>query len=102
MSCACSLLALEKKKVVTLEQVFRNGKRATVTSTPLFDEVGKTQMVVVNVRDISDIYRMQRKLEERFRQNQRYREEIDVIRQYLNSHTDLIATDPEMLNLLHP
>ena len=100
MSCACSLLALEKKKVVTLEQVFRNGKRATVTSTPLFDEVGKIQMVVVNVRDISDIYRMQRKLEERFRQNQRYREEIDVIRQYLNSHTDLIATDPEMLNLL--
>ena len=68
MSCACSLLALEKKKVVTLEQVFRNGKRATVTSTPLFDEVGKIQMVVVNVRDISDIYRMQRKLEERFLQ----------------------------------
>jgi len=100
MSCSCSLMAFEKNETVTLEQVFRNGKRAVLTSTPLFDEGKKIKMIVVNVRDISDIHQMQQRLEKKRQQNQRYREEIDVIRQHLNQHGSLIVHDPEMLNLL--
>ncbi len=100
ISKSASLLALERNMPVTIEQTFRTGKHAVVTSTPFYDKKNRVRMIVTNVRDISDIYQMQQELEKRYQKNLRYREEIDVIRQYLISHTDLIANDPEMLNLL--
>ena len=39
-------------------QEFKTGKKAMITSTPVFDEAGEVDMVVTNVRDLTEIYRL--------------------------------------------
>ena len=51
-----TLIALTQRKPVTLEQTFRTGKQALITSTPSFDGHGNIVMVVTNVRDMTDFY----------------------------------------------
>ncbi len=58
-----TLLALEKKEPVTITLTSKTGKEALVTSNPIFDEEGKVVMVVTNVRDITELNDLQRRLE---------------------------------------
>ena len=48
-----TLRALEIKAPVTLEQTFRTGKQALITSTPCFNESGEVSMVITVVRDMT-------------------------------------------------
>ena len=50
-----SLLVLETKRPVTLEQTFRTGKQALITSTPHFDGEGGLSMIITVVRDMTEI-----------------------------------------------
>lgn len=63
ISASGTLLALEKRRPVTLDQQFRNGNRAMITSSPILAENGRVAMVVTNVRDITEICRLQEELE---------------------------------------
>lgn len=51
-----TLLALERRESVTMEQQFKTGKRAIITSTPVFDSESNIVMVVTNVRDVTELY----------------------------------------------
>ena len=55
ISKSATLKVLELKQPYTLHQTFNTGKNALVTGTPFFDENGKIQMVVTNVRDITEL-----------------------------------------------
>ena len=59
-----SLSVLKTRRPVTLEQTFRTGKRALITSTPHFDDVGNITMIITMVRDITEIYRLRERYEE--------------------------------------
>ena len=50
ISASGTLLALERRESVTMEQQFKTGKRAIITSTPVFDSESNIVMVVTNVR----------------------------------------------------
>ena len=58
ISISGSVLALKKKKPVTLKQEFKTGKKALITSSPVFDNKGNIIMVVTNVRDLTEIYNL--------------------------------------------
>lgn len=62
-SASGTLLALEKRKRVTITLVPRTGKEVLVTSNPIFDEEGHIIRVVTNVRDITELNQLQEKLE---------------------------------------
>lgn len=62
LSISGTLLCLKYKKNITLEQIFKTNKRALITSQPMFDSNGKIIMVVTNVRDITEIYKLKNKL----------------------------------------
>lgn len=56
ISASGTLLALERRESVTMEQQFKTGKRAIITSTPVFDSESNIVMVVTNVRDVTELY----------------------------------------------
>ena len=58
-----SLLAIAEKRIVTLYQTFNTGKRAMITSTPIFDEEGNIVLVETNVRDLTEIYALREQVE---------------------------------------
>ncbi len=96
-----SLLALERREPVTIEQEFQTGKRAIVTSTPTFDERNNVVMVVTNVRDVTELYDLKEQLVKKDELTQRYFSEIEIIRKQIIGEQDLIAVDKTTLHMLH-
>ena len=92
-----TLLALEQNSAVTIEQKFNTGRWAMITSVPYFNEDGHVTMVVTNVRDITEIHNLQKKLTRQEERNQKYLTEIEVIRRQIIGNDDLVAVDEKML-----
>lgn len=88
-----TLLAIEAGTSVTLEQTFKTGRRAIITSTPTFDQDNNIVMVVTNVRDVTEMYALKGQLEESWAQSKQYRDELEAMRRRLGSRPDLIAVD---------
>lgn len=86
-----TLLAIAQRKPMTLEQTFRTGKRAIITSTPSFGDHGEIAMVVTNVRDMTEFYELQEKYQIT---SERYRSELDLARRQALHNSDLVAADP--------
>ena len=99
VSQSASLMAMEQGSPITIAQTFRTGRRAVVTSTPIFDREDNIAMVVTNVRDISELTALQETLEKHRLINERYETEIAVIRQQLLRSPELVAEDPAILDV---
>ncbi len=56
------LLTIEAGKTVSLNQFTQHKRHIVVTGTPIFDDNGGIKLVVVNTRDISEIYEMREEL----------------------------------------
>lgn len=56
------VLALEAKKSISLSHTTRNKKNIIVTGTPVFNAQGEIKRVIVNARDISEIYELREEL----------------------------------------
>ncbi|WP_101697535.1 sigma-54 interaction domain-containing protein [Clostridium minihomine] len=100
ISRSASLLALKGRTTVTIDQTFRTGKRAVVTSAPIFNEQNEVVMVVTNVRDISELYCLKQQLAKKREETQRHTDEIEVIRKQLLQMKNMVVGDKKMLNLL--
>jgi transcriptional regulator with PAS, ATPase and Fis domain len=100
ISKSCTLLAMERGEAVTIDQSFRTGKHAIVTSTPIYDHKDMITMVVTNVRDISELIELEESLKKQKSIAERYESEISVIREQLLQLPELVADDPKTLNLL--
>ena len=53
-----SLIAIRSGKPVTLQQKFNTGRQALITSTPVFGQNNKNEMVITNVRDMTEIHNL--------------------------------------------
>ena len=100
ISKSATIMALDQGQAVTLEQTFTTGKRAVVTSTPIYDKKDEICMVVTNVRDVSELIALQETLDTQRALSARYEREIDLIREQLLQTPQLVAEDPATLNLL--
>ena len=87
-----TLRVLESRGPVTLEQTFRTGKKALITSSPHFDEAGEISMVITVVRDITELYELQTKYRE---SEERHRLEKDFLRRNQQFSSKLMANDPK-------
>lgn len=92
-----SLLALKAKTPITIEQTFRTGTKALITSTPHFDESGRISMVVTVVRDITELHLLQEKYHDI---ENRRRSEKDFLRRSHQFSSQLIAEDPNTRTVL--
>lgn len=100
VSQSATIMVLNSKKSCTIEQEFRIGKKALVSSNPVFNEDGDIIMVTTNVRDVTELYELKEELEKNKELNKKYFSEIEVIRNQLLNEIDIIAEDEKMLNIL--
>ncbi|MDR1785553.1 MAG: sigma 54-interacting transcriptional regulator [Spirochaetaceae bacterium] len=102
MNVSGSLLVLESRSPVTLDQKFRTGKHAIITSTPVFDRNGKITMIITNVRDVTELYRVKQQLAQKEELSQRQMFELELIRsQNTGGKYDYNTNDPKMFEVLH-
>ena len=81
-----TLKVLEEKKTVTLSQKLKIGKHVLVTGNPFFDDKGTIKMVVTNVRDMTDLDRLNQQLEESLEMTRAYRDKLQELQ--LSSYKD--------------
>jgi len=94
-----TLLALDKKEPVTITLVSKTGKEALVTSNPIFDEDGNIVMVVTNVRDITELNDLQRRLEHMEGLREWYETELQQLK--LESSHQLVISSAKMKEVLN-
>jgi PAS domain S-box-containing protein len=58
-----TLLALQRRERVTIPLESATGKKALVTSTPIFDDQSNIVLVITNVRDMTELIELERRLE---------------------------------------
>ena len=52
-----------KKMPVTVTQTIKNGKKVAITGSPIYDENGNIANVITNVRDITELIKLQKQVE---------------------------------------
>lgn len=95
-----TLAALEQGTSVTLEQSFETGKRAVITSTPIFNQSGEIVMVLTNVRDVTDLRSLEEKLEDTRDQNHIFMSELENLRRQMGTPKQIIAVDSAMQEVI--
>lgn len=93
VSMSGTLSVLQSGEPVTSEQIFRTGKRAVITSTPVFEGEDHTNivMVVTLVREITEIYSIRKELQRKEQQNRQYMLELERMRRELDGDVELVA-----------
>lgn len=58
ISASGSLMVLDSGGPITLHQEFKTGKKALITSSPIYNSRREIELVVTNVRDLTEIYNL--------------------------------------------
>jgi len=95
-SQSVTLLVLKKKKPVTIMHDIKTGKRVLITGNPVFNEKGEIERVVTNVRDITELNRLKKQLEETKELTQRYHMELQELRNKQQELDGIVAKSTEM------
>ena len=96
ISSSGSLLAIAEKRIVTLYQTFSTGKRAMITSTPIFDDDGEVVLVETNVRDLTEICAL-REQAERDKNELEQRRQLEFIKE---KKVDMVVCDENTIKTL--
>lgn len=100
ISQACTMLVLEKKEVTTIQQTLSSGKVILVTGTPIFDENGDIEMVVNNVRDITELLQLREALKEKEKAVDLYNSELERLRKRISHKSEMPSRNMEMRKLM--
>ena len=96
ISVSGSLLAMNEQRPVTLQQEFKTGRRAVITSSPIYGEDGSIDMVVTNVRDLTELYKLKEKVVEKEQERQKLQQSLEYERRNLKEE-NVIAQDANTL-----
>ncbi|HHY90750.1 MAG TPA: sigma 54-interacting transcriptional regulator [Clostridiales bacterium] len=100
ISESATLMVLKNRKVTTIQQQFKTGKKVLVTSTPIFDDNDEIVMVVTNVRDMTELWSLKEQLEKNKELAEKYYSEIEEMRLQILDTTNLVMNDKKMLELM--
>ncbi|MDO9515247.1 MAG: sigma 54-interacting transcriptional regulator, partial [Syntrophales bacterium] len=91
-----TLKVLEERKTVTLSQKLKTGKHVLVTGNPFFDDEGGIKMVVTNVRDMTDLDRLNQQLEESLEMARVYRDKLQELQLSAYKDNEIIRVSRAM------
>lgn len=91
-----TLKVLEEKKTVTLSQQLKTGKHVLVTGNPFFDDKGTIKMVVTNVRDMTDLDRLNQQLEESLEMTRAYKYKLQEMQSSTYKDNEIIKVSKAM------
>jgi len=100
ISRSVTLLVLENRRSMTIEQEVRTGKKLVVTGTPVFDEKNEITMVVTNARDMTELVSLKEELEENRELKEKYFSQLEEIKLQIVSGSELVARDKASRDVL--
>lgn len=103
VSVSGTLSVLETGESITIEQSFKTGKRAVITSSPIYGEAqghNHIIMVVTVVREITEIYSIRREMQRLIAQNRQYVNEIERLNHEITGNVPMVAADNSSVRLL--
>ena len=99
---SASLIVLKTRQTATIEQSFlRTGRKAYITSTPVFSPEGKIIMVISNTRDFKMIEELRQQLSEQMVQVSESKEKIRALTQQNIDRSQFLVNDPKMYEILY-
>lgn len=96
---SATLEAIRSRKQVSVLQR-HEGRKLMSTGTPVFNEEGELVLAVTTVRDVTEMDRLQRELEEQGVLNSQFREQMLNMQQEQLESSKIIARSPSMLTVL--
>ena len=102
VSKSCTLMALQSKRPVTIEQtLLATNRHCLVTTTPIFDNDGNVIMTISNDRDFEEIETLKERLADTEGLINKYRQQIEVIKSQTSQSDVMVAHDKKMLDVLY-
>lgn len=99
ISASGSLTAIRENRVVTLQQEFKTGKKAVITSSPIYGENGRIIMIVTNVRDLTEIYHLKEEVGRREQEEEKLLQKLKHVQQE-RFGSQMVAQDKNTLDAL--
>ena len=91
-----TLRVLKSRKTETIIQKVKDTKTIVVTGTPVLDHEGNIWRVVTNVRDVTELRKLQAELERMARLQHHYRKELDTLRRHMDHKSKVIIRSKGM------
>lgn len=95
-----TLLVMEKRTTITINQTVKGDHKILVTGNPIFDEQGGLFRVVTNVRDITELSNLQNQLIHTQEQTLKYKAELSHLRALQIQDKDLIFRSSKMMQII--
>ncbi|HWR06604.1 sigma-54 interaction domain-containing protein [Sporomusa sp.] len=95
-----TLHVIERRKTITINQTVKKDRKILVTGTPLFDEQGKLFRVVTNVRDITELVKLQNQLIKTKEQTLKYKTELSHLRAMHIQNHEMITRSSKMARVI--
>ncbi len=95
-----SLMVMRTGKPITLQQRFRSGKEALITSSPITDKAGKLVMIVTNVRDLTEIYNLKETVKEKSLAMEQLRLQLEHMQTPLSEQEVIIKDETTLASIL--
>ena len=93
ISASGTLMAMEQKRPITIQQEFKTGKRALITSSPIFNNKNEIVLVITNVRDITELYHLKEEATHLKTEGNLLREELLRIRTSHRNQCSMVVED---------
>ena len=91
-------MVLEKKEKISIVATVNNQK-IVVTGNPIFDEGGNVVQVLIVMRDVTELLRLQEQLEQSEKITQKYMDELQYFRTKEIQQSELIGSSASMIQL---
>ena len=95
-----TMRVLESGKPQSILQTIKTGKTVMVTGTPFFDKDGDILLVVTNVRDVTELNRLQQKLENMHKLQTEAKIELEQLRETVRGNVRISWRSKKMQELL--
>jgi len=86
----------EKQSVTIVQKVSKTNKTIVVTGNPIFDEKGDIVRVVTNVRDVTELNQLQKKIKKMEQLQSRYEAELQQFRESIDDHKKYVIKSTKM------
>lgn len=102
MPNSVAYVVAEQKKAVSKRQVVKSGRHIIVTGRPVFDKRGEIKKIVINVRDITEIYKLTEELQKSRELSKMYQENYSGLADRMETaeETSILAVSKPMQDVI--
>lgn len=100
ISASGTLMALKQRRPVTIQQEFKTGKKALITSSPIMNQKDEIVLVITNVRDITELYNLREETTQLKQVEKQLRQELQHIQDNSITQCNFVAEDSKTTQII--